>query len=99
MKRIFLGAVLSLFAMVQSFAGDIFTVNGINYEITGNTTCQVAKNKGISGSIVILETVNYEGKTYTVTSIGDYAFQDCYGLTSVVISNSVVSIGKFAFGH
>ena len=31
------------------------------------------------------------------TSIGDYAFGRCYGLTSVTIGNSVTRIGKYAF--
>ena len=34
----------------------------------------------------------------SVTSIGDYAFYVCRGLTSVTIGNSVTSIGKSAFG-
>ena len=33
----------------------------------------------------------------SVTSIGDYAFRNCTGLTNVVIGNSVTSIGKSAF--
>ena len=33
----------------------------------------------------------------SVTSIGEYAFSDCSGLTSVTIGNSVTSIGKYAF--
>ena len=33
----------------------------------------------------------------SVTSIGDYAFYNCTGLTSVTIGNSVTSIGKRAF--
>ena len=35
--------------------------------------------------------------TYTVTSIGDSAFYNCTGLTSVTIPNSVTSIGESAF--
>ena len=34
----------------------------------------------------------------SVTSIGDYAFEYCSGLTSVTIGNSVTSIGSGAFG-
>ena len=33
----------------------------------------------------------------SVTSIGDYAFCDCSGLTSITIGNSVTSIGDYAF--
>ncbi len=33
----------------------------------------------------------------SVTSIGDYAFYNCTGLTSITIPNSVTSIGDYAF--
>ena len=33
----------------------------------------------------------------SVTNIGEYAFSECYGLTSITIPNSVTSIGSFAF--
>ena len=50
-----------------------------------------------TGNLVIPGTVQYSGRTYTVTSIGAHAFYSCYGLTSVVISNSVTTINEEAF--
>lgn len=41
--------------------------------------------------------VSNGGITYSVTAIGDYAFYNCTGLTSVTIGNSVTSIGSNAF--
>ena len=50
-----------------------------------------------TGFLVIPETATKDGITYSVTSIGTYAFQSCTGLTSVVIGSSVTSIGNYAF--
>ena len=48
-------------------------------------------------SITIPERIKYNGVTYSVTSIGDYAFTSCHGLISFTIPNSVTSIGEYAF--
>ena len=49
------------------------------------------------GAIIIPSSFEYEGTTYSVTSIGGWAFRDCSGLTSITIPNSVTSIGYYAF--
>ena len=51
----------------------------------------------ISGDIVIPQKVFHTSRTYTVTSIGESAFENCSGLTSVTIPNSVTTIGDGAF--
>ena len=50
-----------------------------------------------TGEMVIPSTVMNGGVTYSVTSIGYYAFYGCSGLTWVKIPNSVTSIGYCAF--
>ena len=79
----------------------------IYYKITSSSdkTCEVtyagdsynSYSNEYTGSIVIPETVTYNGTTYSVTTIGDSAFYGCSGLTSIVIPNSVTSIGYSAF--
>ncbi len=76
-----------------------FTVNGINYVVTGTNTVAVDVTPTASGAITIPATVSSICNTYTVTSIGDAAFFDCAGLTSITIPNSVTSIGYNAFNN
>ena len=77
-------------------------IDGINYDLVAKAkqATVVAKSSGeYSGSIVIPESVEHEGATYSVTSIGSSAFYYCSGLTSVTIGNSVTSIGSSAFRY
>ena len=50
-------------------------------------------DEGISGDVVIPDTLG----GYPVTSIGQWAFSYCTGLTYIEIPNSVTSIGDWAF--
>lgn len=50
-----------------------------------------------SGDIIIPPTVYYDGKTYTVTSISNYAFYKCTNLISVTIPNTVTKLGYSIF--
>ena len=51
----------------------------------------------VSGDLVIPSSIESDGKNYSVTRIGDVAFRNCTGLTSVTIPNSVTEIGVRAF--
>ena len=99
----------TLFTALTLSAGALFAsdtdVDGIYYDFDdANLTATVTYRGSYSseydeytGDVVIPATVNYDGKTYSVTSIGGSAFEYCSGLTSVTIPNSVTSIGEFAF--
>ena len=76
-----------------------FTIDGINYVVTSPTTVEVVINSGATGVVAIPAAVTTACGTYAVTSIGENAFNDCPGLTSVTIPNSVTSIGFNAFAY
>lgn len=54
-------------------------------------------NKEVSGCLEIPKNINYDGKDYFVTVIGESAFEDCVNLISVVIPDSVLIIDDYAF--
>ena len=84
-----------------------FEVDGIYYDITDTTnktvkvtyrgTYNYSYSNEYTGSVVIPESVTYNGTTYSITRIGEYVFEDCTGLTSITIPNSITSIGDAAF--
>ena len=100
--RVTIAAVfLSLMCNVTVGAFD-FSVNNIYYNInektlTAEVTFASTSYNSYSGWVVIPATVNNSGKTYNVTAVGENAFRDCSGLTSVVIGSNVAAIGKRAF--
>ena len=75
-------------------------IDGIRYDLVAKAkqAIVIAPSSGkYSGDKVIPGNFEYDGATYSVTSIGSEAFYDSDYLYSVVIPNSVTSIGNSAF--
>lgn len=71
---------------------------GIIYTLDeDNKTAAVSGCTKDAISIEIPLQVGVNGNNYLVTSIGDFSFQNCTDLKSVIIPNSVSSIGESAF--
>lgn len=90
----------SAIATSLSAAAYSFESAGIYYNITGNNTVEVTysdiNNSSYFGSISVPETVTNNGTEYSVTTIGEYAFQGS-AVTSVSMPESITSIGTSAF--
>ena len=105
-KQFFATIILLLLCSTVASAHN-FEVGGIYYNIISSSDLTVevtykgnhssAYDDEYSGAVVIPQTVTYNSKTYSVTTIGSSAFWYCTGLTSVTIPNSVTSIGNYAF--
>ena len=80
-----------------------FEEDDVYYNIISDTEVEVTyknlEDGGYTGDITIPSTITYMSKTYAVSSIGENAFANCNGITSVEIPASVTSIGKNAFAN
>ena len=78
------------------------TIGNLVYSL--DTDTKVATVTGYDSSnkptdVVIPNTIEYGGKNYSVTTIGQWAFNSCISLASIDIPNSVTTIGEFAFAY
>ena len=78
------------------------TIGNLVYSL--DTDIKVATVTGYDSSnkptdVVIPNTIEYGGKNYFVTTIGQWAFYSCISLASIDIPNSVTTIGEFAFAY
>ena len=93
-------AVLVALCSLNVYAYDV-EIDGIYYNLDAeNKTAEVTNGDDrYTGDIVIPESIEDDGVTYSVTSIGDYAFRYCTSLTSITIPNGVKSIKVCAFEY
>ena len=100
MKQVYLKNVLLAAGLLLGMGASAqdFTVDKINYNVTSEAdmTCEVAETSGLTGDVAIPEQVTADGKTYTVTAIGDMALDDSQ-FTSVKLPSTVTAIGYGAF--
>lgn len=92
----FLVAAAALAASTPAYAAG-FTDGDFQFDNTSATEATVTGYTGLSTSIAIPATATDGVNNYTVTSIGNAAFQN-KGLTGVTIPDSITHIGQSAFG-
>lgn len=93
-----LAANISLFAEGIEVNGIWYNFDQINKTATVTYRGEFPNSiEEYTGYIAIPENVIYQEVTYTVTKIGEEAFSQCYGLTSVTIPSSVKIIDNLAF--
>ncbi len=101
-KKQLLLLMLLLSTAINAFAVEV-EIRGLWYDVITKgkaaTVIQYKNDNYYSGSIVIPETVEYNGVTCSVTSIGNSAFSSCAGLTSVTIGSGIKNIGIMAFAE
>ena len=103
MKRTLSFLTLAMCATMGAWAQ--VKIGNIYYNLDEETkTAEVTKPQSAydysvkySGDIVIPASVTYEGKDYTVTSLGKSAFAAFYDITSIVLPTSLRNIGEYAF--
>ena len=103
MKKILI-ILLLFFASITTWAYD-FQSGDLCYNITSDTvpyTVEITHRLASSGgyyftTVSIPSKVNYDGKTYDVTSIGDSAFYRCTSLQYISIPNTINRIGNGSF--
>lgn len=85
---------------VTANIGDTFDDGKLSYKVIDTDSAEVELASGASfteENLVIPSTVEYNGVTYTVTSIGNSAFSQKNNITTVAFPDTLTKIGDDAF--
>lgn len=100
MKKFLLSLVMMSAMVLQ--AQTTITVDGFLYEVLGNNNVALIGDKGTSssysGDVVVPATIEHNGTTYTVTTIGNHAFYSSK-VTSVKLPNTITTMHERSFWY
>ena len=94
-KILSLSFVLLLGTVFFAFGTSAANENGILYSVSGGEATVTGVDETVTGDVVIPAELG----GYPVTALGDRVFQMIYGITSVVIPDSVETIGVNCFNY
>ena len=95
--RYFLSFVVILYANINNVYSQDVIINNIKYALNIDQATVVSSTLKDNTEISIPSKINYGGKDYIVTTIGDYAFYRFNKLKNVSLPDSIFSIGEYAF--
>jgi len=102
-KQLLILAALATMSAAQAAVGDTFTKKNITYQVTVAPPDEMSVGEvnvahaDYTGDVSVPKAVQNGYDMYYVTGIGEGAFKDCTGLTSVTLSNKIKTIGDEAF--
>lgn len=97
-RFLLIAAITMLSNTAFAYADHDFEIDDLFYVISSDKekTATIVDCRYASGNLIIPKLVAFNGNTYKVTRIGAGAFAS-FGLKSVTIPNSIISIGQGAF--
>lgn len=99
MKQIIFCLVGLLTASMLPCHAETFELDGLKYSTLSDKAVEVTNCYSQQCVITIPNSITYNGNTYDVIQIGDYAFYQLNDLTALSIPDNVRSLGKYAMGY